>query len=133
MEEEDARQREHARVQRHVIGQRIQARREYLGISRADMGRLLGISEKGYGHLETGHAEITATKFPKIAEHLGVAVGYFFGEDEDQDADMDQEDRDTIRYLNGMPPQLRAGARAAVKAMHDANAREQTTHGKKAE
>lgn len=113
------------------VGVRLRARRELLGISRAEMAVLLDITEKAYGHKETGESETSTMQWKKIAEHLGAPIGYFFGED--APADLDLEDRDTIRWLHDMAPDVRESARAAVKAMHDANARRQTTHGRKAE
>ena len=125
---------EHAQQFRRAVGQRLKARREFLGISRAEMGESLGLTEKGYGHYETGHSEMVPSKLIKAAEVLDVPVAYFF----DEVGDAELEDKDVMRYYKGLPPFLKPVARQQLKALFDAQdeeakALEPTTHGKKAE
>ncbi len=113
------------------IARRIRERRELLGLKRERLADLIGVSYTGYSAKEIGTREFGATELVIVARALGVTTDYLLGHEEMED--LDQEDRDTIRFIHNMPPDLQASARAAVRAMHDANARLETTHGKKAE
>ena len=119
---------------RREVGQRLKARREFLGISRADMGESLGLTEEVYGQYETGHSEMVTSKLIKAAEVLDVPVAYFF----DEVGDAELEDKDVMRYYKGLPPFLKPVARQQLKALFDAQDEEARdlepkTHGKKAE
>lgn len=64
-----------------TIGNRLRARREYLRLSRREVGDALGITETGYGHYETGKRTVSAPDLAKIARILRVNISYFYEED----------------------------------------------------
>jgi len=60
-----------------VIGARMTAAREEAGLSRADVGTALGLSERGYGHLEAGRHLLSIEYLLQLPRILGKPVTYF--------------------------------------------------------
>jgi transcriptional regulator with XRE-family HTH domain len=59
------------------IGARMTAAREEAGLSRADVGAALGLSERGYGHLEAGRHLLSIEYLLQLPRILGKPVTYF--------------------------------------------------------
>ena len=59
------------------IGRKITEAREEAGLTRADVGEQLGLSERGYGHIEAGRALITLDHLLQLPRILGKPVSYF--------------------------------------------------------
>ena len=53
------------------------AAREEAGLSRADVGAALGLSERGYGHLEAGRHLLSIEYLLQLPRILGKSVTYF--------------------------------------------------------
>ena len=66
-------------VDGHVAG-RIRIRRKQLGITQEGMAEGLGVTFQQVQKYERGHNRIGAGRLYRIAELLGVPVGYFFEE-----------------------------------------------------
>ena len=69
------------RNQYRAIGSRLRAIREGSGNTQADVARLLGISRKAYGMYESGQRRIDLNDLKRVADHYGVSLTYFLGED----------------------------------------------------
>ena len=59
------------------IGRRIAEAREQAGLSRDEVGKQLGLSERGYGHIEAGRSLITLDHLIQLPRILGKPVTYF--------------------------------------------------------
>jgi transcriptional regulator with XRE-family HTH domain len=64
---------------RQELGQRIKARREYIGWQQDDLARHLGVSRETISNWERGTRGIGATTIPKIAQALSVDISYLYG------------------------------------------------------
>ena len=71
-----------ARTTKAAIGERIRARREYLGMTQADLGRLIGTTSAAISNYERGTNEPGATSLDAMATALLCNVSYFYGEGE---------------------------------------------------
>jgi len=112
------------------MGERIQSRREYLGIDRKTVADTLGMTTQAIGHYETGRSQVPAETLPRLAKLLGVTVDWIVGNDEEE---LDVDERDVLQYYRGMPPQLRPAARAALRAMFREEDEGEGTIGRKSE
>lgn len=61
--------------------ERIKAARRESGLSQEDVGRRLGLSRSGYGHLEDGSRLLTLDDLANLSRILGRPVEYFLGLD----------------------------------------------------
>jgi transcriptional regulator with XRE-family HTH domain len=62
-----------------LIGVRVQAARKQAGLSQADVGRRLGLSQNGYGEYEHGMHAFTVEQLLQLAVILGHSFEYFLG------------------------------------------------------
>jgi len=69
------------RDQYQAIGSRLRAIREGREDTQEDIARLLGISRKAYGMYESGQRRIDLNDLKRIADHYGVSLTYFLGEE----------------------------------------------------
>ncbi len=69
--------RQHNLVDRHV-GMRLQLRRTMMGVSRAQLARVLGVTQQQVHKYETGVNRLSAGVLHVIAVTLDVPVGFFF-------------------------------------------------------
>jgi transcriptional regulator with XRE-family HTH domain len=113
------------------IGARIRARREYLGRSQQDVADAIHKERSAYASYELGRTEPSAETIENLASVLRTKVGYLYGEISDDEAG----DHEIMLYYRGLPPTLKPAARAALKAMHDAQDEEDGggTIGRRAE
>lgn len=102
---------------KHDIGQRIKARREYLGLSKKEMADLLGIGDRGYDHKEAGRREIASTELAIIAQRLGVSTDYLIGEEDE--AELNQHE--IVRFFEGLPPPIQQAELEHMRALHAAH------------
>lgn len=63
------------------IGQRMRARREYLGLTQSDLAAAMGVGGATYSRYESGRLAISAPDLPRAAKALRVSAGYLYGED----------------------------------------------------
>lgn len=56
------------------IGARLRRLREARGLTQAEMGERLGMSEAGYRHYESGRARLSADQIPEVADALRMSV-----------------------------------------------------------
>jgi len=61
-----------------LVGQRIRARRRALGMSQAELGRLVGVKFQQVQKYETASNRVSASRLWAIADVLGVHVVHFF-------------------------------------------------------
>jgi transcriptional regulator with XRE-family HTH domain len=62
------------------VSLRIRQRRMMLGLTQQQMAELIGVDYRQAHKYETGVTRITAGRLYRIAQALGVDVGYFYGE-----------------------------------------------------
>lgn len=72
-----ARRRDRRPVDVHV-GQRVRERRRLLGLGRADLARVLGLSVQQVQKYETGDSTVSASRLYELGIELGVPPSYFF-------------------------------------------------------
>jgi transcriptional regulator with XRE-family HTH domain len=56
------------------IGRKITEARDRAELTRADVGKQLGLSERGYGHIEAGRSLITLDHLVQLPRILGVTI-----------------------------------------------------------
>jgi transcriptional regulator with XRE-family HTH domain len=113
----------HKRIQQHVgtpkrrpvtvvdraLGERIKYRREYLGLSQAEVAaRMNKHTDRAVGHWESGYARISAVDLMQLARVLGCPVGYLTGEEAYNLTDQDREWLGHLGRTLGMLPAGRA-------------------------
>lgn len=119
---------------RAEIAQRIKARREYLvrngrsDLTHDYMAKKLSLTRPSYSRKESNATVITAEELAQIAGILRTTVAHLMGEDEGE------IDREINIYYNGMPPEMKPAAKAALRAMFEAQdtADNEGTIGKRA-
>lgn len=62
---------------------RIREKRKALGLTLKQLGAVIGVSEGGMSHYETGRREPDPDTLKRIATALGVSVDYLLGNDDD--------------------------------------------------
>ena len=68
-----------------AVGRRIQRRRAMLGMTQAQLGSHVGVSDKQIAKYESGKNRVGASRLWDIACVLGVEVSYFFADLSAQD------------------------------------------------
>ncbi|WP_394763108.1 helix-turn-helix domain-containing protein [Phenylobacterium sp.] len=61
-----------------VIGKRLRSRRRLLGLSQMSLGQTCGVTFQQIQKYESGAVAISASRLWKLANALGVSIGYFF-------------------------------------------------------
>lgn len=90
-----------------ALGDRIKRRREYLGLSQAEVAAQMGKhTDRAVGHWESGYARISAIDLIELAKTLRCPVGYLTGEEEHNLTEMD---RDWLGHMGRMLALLPAG------------------------
>jgi transcriptional regulator with XRE-family HTH domain len=120
-------------IDKREIGRRLRERRELLKMTQQNVADALHVNRITYAQWESGRNEMAVTDLPRLAKLFKVQPSYFF---EDLDTYSEEADHDDVMmYYNGMPPILRAAAKASLRAMYDLQDKEDavTTVGKKAE
>jgi transcriptional regulator with XRE-family HTH domain len=56
------------------IGRKITEARDKAGLTRAAVGEQLGLSERGYGHIEAGRSLITLDHLIQLPRILGISI-----------------------------------------------------------
>ena len=62
------------------VGQRVKEQRISLGLSRAEVAKMVGVSQQQFEKYEKGLNRISAGMLAAIAQHFEVEPGYFFDE-----------------------------------------------------
>jgi len=60
------------------IGQKLALAREDMDLSRREFAEQLGLSEKGYGHIEAGRNLLTLDRLIQLPRITGKPLTYFF-------------------------------------------------------
>jgi transcriptional regulator with XRE-family HTH domain len=60
------------------VGEKIKARRLKKGITQLDLADIVGCNQDNISRIETGKNNLTLEYLFKIADSLGVTIGYFF-------------------------------------------------------
>ncbi|OWW04067.1 transcriptional regulator [Rhizobium sp. R72] len=68
------------------VGERVRLRRKLLGMSQVSLSESLGITFQQLQKYEKGVNRIGASRLQRIAEVLGVPIGFFFDEETSQAA-----------------------------------------------
>jgi transcriptional regulator with XRE-family HTH domain len=88
-----------------ALGERIKYRREYLGLSQAEVAvRMEKHTDRAVGHWESGYARISAVDLIELAGVLQCTVGYLTGEEA---YDLTDQDRQWLGHMGrtlGMLP-----------------------------
>jgi transcriptional regulator with XRE-family HTH domain len=77
----------------HAIGQRIKARRQYLGYNQQTLAEQIGVSYQQVQKYENGSDRVGASRLFAIAKALEVDISYFFEEYTDAPPDDDAMQR----------------------------------------
>jgi transcriptional regulator with XRE-family HTH domain len=59
-----------------IIGGRLRAVREYVGLTQKEVADRVGMSDGGYSSVERGHARMFVTDIPRFARAFGVEPAY---------------------------------------------------------
>ena len=70
-----------------LVGQRMRARREALGMSQAQLGALVGVSAPTISGQESADRQVDLDHMDRVAAALGVSVPYLVGGASDEVAD----------------------------------------------
>ncbi|GAN78876.1 helix-turn-helix domain-containing protein [Acidocella aminolytica] len=60
------------------IGQRFRLRRTAVGLTQADLAKLLGVTFQQIQKYERGINRISASRLYEAAKHLDISISYFF-------------------------------------------------------
>jgi transcriptional regulator with XRE-family HTH domain len=113
----------------HDIGQRILQRLNYLKMTQAELASQFGVEKQTMSQYVNGKRDIRASDLPRLAELLGVKVGYLVSEE-----DINDEDVPTLIALyEGMNDEARKDLFAFAEMQWRRKRKEETTHGAKAE
>ena len=66
-----------------IFSMRLKALRIAKGITQAEMGELLGCSDRNYQRIEYGETNVPATTLMVLADYFGVTTDYLLGRSED--------------------------------------------------
>jgi transcriptional regulator with XRE-family HTH domain len=81
------------------VGNRIRARRLFLGMNQESLANALGLTFQQVQKYEGGANRVSASRLSAMAEILGVPISYFFGDLRPDDAEISPEDRQWREYL----------------------------------
>jgi len=87
------------------IGKKIQARREYMGLTQGEVGEFFGFNAPAVSKWESGTSEISATNLIRLAQILRVPPAWFFDPGFDES---DVQVQDLIAAFRELSPQLQA-------------------------
>lgn len=68
-----------------TIGEKIKARREELGMTTEELGKLIGVQRSAVTKYEKDKIDLTSKKLQAIANVLNVPAGALLGDDESED------------------------------------------------
>jgi transcriptional regulator with XRE-family HTH domain len=105
------------------VGGRVRFRRKILGMSQVNLAKSLGIAFQQIQKYEKGTNRIGASRLQRIAEILGVPIGFFFENDETLSQDLGPVgDTDEVALFMTSKEGLALGR--AFIAIDDVNVRE---------
>jgi len=64
-----------------IATERLRTARRTAGLSQENVGKKLGLSRSGYGHLEDGSRLLTLDDLSNLSRILGRPIEYFLGQD----------------------------------------------------
>jgi transcriptional regulator with XRE-family HTH domain len=102
------------------IGERMRARREYLGLTQAQVGRAIGKDRSSYAQYESGINTISAETLREIAQVLKTSAAYLFGEQTEGDVAR----HEIVRFFEGLPPRIQQAEMNHLRALHEAHMEE---------
>ena len=110
-------------VDRHV-GARIRARRITLGLTQQQLAELIGVTYQQAHKYEKGMNRVAAGRLYKIAQALGVEVGYFFEGLQTADRFVPSPQQRMLvdlarNYINIRTPEHQAAIVALARALAD--------------
>jgi transcriptional regulator with XRE-family HTH domain len=76
--------------ERHEIGRRLRAARDYLGLSQELVAQHLDVPRAAVSAMEHGQRKVSSVELRKLARLYGKPVGYFLGDEEDPVLDADE-------------------------------------------
>lgn len=95
---------------------RIRELRQRFGLSQAELGRKVGLTQGQVGHLENGHRNLTLEWMKRIAGALGVAVSELLI-DEDNPDRLAPAERDVVQAMRLVDEASRRHIRAMATAV----------------
>lgn len=63
--------------------ERVQELRKKANLSQETLGKVLGVSQRGYGHYENGDRDMPPEVLIALADYYGVTVDYLLGRTDD--------------------------------------------------
>ena len=66
-----------------MIYERVRELRKKANLSQEAVGKILGISQRGYGHYENGDRDMSPEVLIALADYYGVTVDYLLGRTND--------------------------------------------------
>lgn len=114
-----------------LMGERMKARREYLGLTQADVAGKLSVERATYAQYEIGRNLYPSTDLPKLARVLRCSTDFLLGEESLDDSDIGI----VAKYWKGIPPAVQGAKLEELRTMYEAFNREDNadTIGKRAE
>ena len=108
------------------VGNRVQIHRQLLGLSRTEMGQLLGVTFQQVQKYEKGTNRISASRLWRLAQIFDVPITWFFegygkrDQEQEQDPVTRRQALHLVRYLATCTPEVQRRIRAVIKALVDA-------------
>ncbi len=108
------------------VGQRVQIRRQLLGLSLTELGQLLGVTYQQTQKYEKGTNRISASRLWRLAQIFDVPVTWFFeaygkrDQEQEQDPVTRRQALHLVRYVAICTPEVQLRMRAVIKALVDA-------------
>ena len=81
------------------VGNRIRARRLFLGMNQESLANALGLTFQQVQKYEGGANRVSASRLSAMAEILGVPISYFFGDLQPEGAELSAADRQWREHL----------------------------------
>lgn len=113
------------------IGERLKARREYLGLNQEDVANVLSMTRANYARYESGRISMSAPDLALAAAFLKAPAAWFLGDETNEDIERDE----FLRFYEGQPPNVQLRISRSMRALFDLQDTEddEGTIGKKAE
>jgi transcriptional regulator with XRE-family HTH domain len=102
-------------LDRQQLGRRLRSARENIGLTQEDVGRALSVTRATIARYESGSRQPGASEMVEYAHVLRVSVSWLY----DEQSAEEFEDADAAAWYNGLQPNLKPAARAALKAISE--------------
>lgn len=100
-----------------LLGVRLRARREEIGVSQATVAKAAGVTFQQLQKYETGTNRVSASRLYDIAQFLKVPISYFFDEPVVSERRVEAETDELIEAFQQLAPGLRTHLKALLRSV----------------